>query len=95
MLCGKQNTGFFCFIPYSAVIVVPLLCFPSITNIPSDSALTILFRFGKCNESGSVSGGYSLIIAPPLFIIFSYSGLFSFGYTWLNPLPKTAIVIPP
>lgn len=95
MLCGRQNTGFFCFIPYSAVIVVPLLCFPSIINIPSDNALTILFLFGKCNESGSVSGGYSLIIAPPLFIILSYNGWFSFGYICLNPLPNTAIVFPP
>ena len=46
-----QNTSFPCFNPHFPVIVVPLLYFPSITNIPSDNALTILFLAGKFLKS--------------------------------------------
>jgi len=46
-LCGTQNNGLLCFIPILDVIDVPLPYFPSITSIPSEIALTILFRFGK------------------------------------------------
>jgi len=89
-----QNSGFFCFIPIWAVIDVPLLYFPSIINIPSDRALIILFLLGKFIESAFSFGGYSLTMAPPVCIIFSYKILFSFGYILLNPLPITAIVFP-
>lgn len=89
-----QNSALFCLIPICAVIDVPLLYFPSIISIPSDNALTILFLLGKFLDETSLSGGYSLIIAPPLFIISSNSFIFSLGYMLLNPLPITAIVFP-
>jgi hypothetical protein len=59
-----QSNGLLCFIPILAVIDVPLPYFPSITSIPSDNALTILFRFGKFLDETSSSGVYSLTIAP-------------------------------
>lgn len=83
-----QNKGLFCFIPIPAVIDVPLLCFPSIISIPSEIALTILFRLGKFLDETSSFGGYSLMIAPPFSIISLNNFSFSFGYILLNPLPN-------
>lgn len=51
--------------PLLPVIVVPLLYFPSMTNIPSDKPLIILFLFGKFVLTGGTSGEYSVIIVPP------------------------------
>ena len=71
--CGMQNTSFPCSNPYFPVIVVPLLPFPSITIIPSDSPLTILFLCGKVLGFGGISGGYSVITVPPVFKMSLYN----------------------
>ena len=77
--CGITNIFLFCSLANFAVTLVPLLCFASITNIPFETPLTILFLFKKFCELCGVSGGYSLIIAPPFSIISLYSSIFFGG----------------
>lgn len=67
--CGIAKTFFPCSIAYFAVTLVPLLCFASITNIPSAIPLTILFLSKNLSELAFCSGRYSLITKPPSSII--------------------------
>ena len=62
-----------CSNPYSTVINVPLFSLASITRIPLDNPLIILFLIGKFIFSGFVPNGNSVIIAPSFFIISSDS----------------------
>ena len=69
ILPGIQNISFPCSNPKSTVINVPLFLLASTTKIPSDNALIILLRAGKCILSGFAFDSYSVITAPPFFII--------------------------
>lgn len=69
ILPGIQNISLPCSSPKSTVIRVPLFLLASTTKIPSDNALIILFLAGKCILSGFAFSSYSVIIAPPFFII--------------------------
>ena len=92
--CGSTNTFLSCSLASFAVTLVPLLNLASITNIPIEIPLTILFLSKNFLESALVSGGYSLITAPPFFIISLYNDIFCGGNILSNPFPSTAIVFP-
>ena len=92
--CGTEKIFLFCEIANLAVTLVPLLYTASITRTPRDNPLIIRFLAKKYLDWHFVSGEYSLIINPLLSKIFLYNSLFSSGKIWLNPFPKTAIVLP-
>ena len=80
--------------PKRAVISAPLFSGASMTNIPRERPLIILFLLGKCIGFGGVPGGYSDITAPFSIILFIKCA-FSGGYTISTPQPITAIVLFP
>ena len=79
-LPGTANTSFPSSSASSAVIKLPLFSPASTTTTPSLIPLIILFRLGKFCGTGTTFSSYSVITAPPYFIISSINFIFSFGY---------------
>ena len=91
---GIVYNSLFWSIAHFAVINDPLVSSASIIIVAIDKPLIILFLVGKF--SGFILSFilYSVIINP-LFSIISFANLvFSSGYIFDNPFPKTAIVLP-
>ena len=76
---GTANTSLPCSSAKSAVIRLPLLSGASVTTTPELNPLIILFLFGKFCGNGFSFISYSVITAPPEFMIFLISSTFSLG----------------
>ena len=76
------------------MIRLPLLSLASVTITPELSPLIILFLLGKFCGAGFSFISYSVITAPPEFIMLLINSMFSLGYILPNPPPSTAIVFP-
>ena len=79
----------------AAVVRAPLLAPASTTTVASASPLMIRFRRGNVPRFGAVSGGNSLITAPPWATIARASPRCEAGYSRRCPPPMTATVVPP
>ena len=79
----------------AAVVRAPLRAPASTTTVASARPLMIRFRRGNVPRLGAVSGGNSLITAPPCATIARASPRWAAGYRRRWPPPITATVVPP